>query len=197
MIKKLNISHIIVGNDFKFGKDQFGDTDKLKEISKKYNISVHALEVLKESNSKISSTHIRKLIREGNVAEVSKYLGRNYILEGKVITGEGRGKKLGIPTANIKLDTDYVLPPKGVYACYAHYNNKKYDAIVNFGKKPTFANKKYSIEVHIFDMAKDIYGSKLKVELIDFVRGQKAFSSEEELVSQIKDDILYTRNLLC
>lgn len=197
LISKIGVKHIVVGEDFKFGKDKSGNTDKLKKLGKKYDISVLALPVLKESESKISSTSIRKMIKKGKVADVSKYLGRNYRLEGIVVSGEGRGRKLGIPTANLELSTEYVLPPKGVYSCLAYHKNNSYQAVVNFGQKPTFGGDNYSIEVHILDADQNFYGDLLEIELFDFIRSEKTFSSEEELIAQIESDILYTRNLLC
>ena len=197
LINKLGVKQIVVGSDFKFGKNQSGNIKKLKKLGTKYNISINPVPVLKKMDSKISSTYIRKIIKEGKIAEVSKYLGRNYKIEGIVVSGEGRGRKLGIPTANLNLSTDYVLPPKGVYAAYTYFNNNKYEAVVNFGEKPTFNSKDYTIEVHLLDTSNDFYGKLLEVELVEFIRKEKKFSNKNELISQIKDDILYTRNILC
>src|SRR6056297_189372 len=197
LIKKIGVKHIVVGSDFKFGKNQTGNTKKLKNLDDIYNIETTIIPVIKKEASKISSTYIRKLIKEGKVNEVTKYLGRNYKLEGKVVTGEGRGRKLGIPTANLSLTTDYVLPPKGVYAAVAHHKNETYKAVVNFGEKPTFTNNDYTIEVHILDLDKDLYDEILEVELYEFIREEKGFSNKDDLISQIKTDILYTRNILC
>lgn len=197
LIKKIGVRHIVVGSDFKFGKDQTGNTEKLKKLDDTYHIDTTIIPVIKKKSSKISSTYIRKLIKNGKVDEVEKYLGRNYKIEGRVVTGEGRGRKLGIPTANLNLTTDYVLPPKGVYAAVAHHNDETFKAVVNFGEKPTFSAKDYTIEVHILDLEKDLYNEMLEVELYEFIREEKRFSNKDDLISQIKSDILYTRNILC
>ncbi|MGM0437447.1 MAG: bifunctional riboflavin kinase/FAD synthetase [Bacillota bacterium] len=197
LIDKIGVEHIVVGSDFKFGKDQTGNTEKLKNMSKNNKIDTTIIPVIKKKTSKISSTYIRKLIKEGRVNEVKKYLGRNYKIEGKVVTGEGRGRKLGIPTANLNLSTDYVLPPKGVYAAKVYHKKEQFKAVVNFGEKPTFSSENYTIEVHILDLDKNFYGELLEVELYDFIREERKFSNEDELISQIKSDILYTRNILC
>lgn len=197
LVDKIGVKHIVVGSDFKFGKDQSGNTKKLKQLDESYGVDTTIIPVIKKKSSKISSTYIRKLIRQGKVEEVSKYLGRNYKIEGKVVTGEGRGRKLGIPTANLDLRTSYVLPPKGVYAAKAYHNDKKFKAVVNFGEKPTFSDDNYTIEVHILDIEKDLYNEMIEVELFDFIREEKKFSNKDELISQIKSDILYTRNIIC
>ena len=197
LIKKIGVKHIVVGSDFKFGKNQSGNTNKLKKLSANYNINTTILPIIKKQDGKISSTYIRKLIKKGRVDEVAKYLGRNYKIEGKVVTGEGRGRKLGIPTANLNLSTDYVLPPKGVYAAKAYYKGEEFKAVVNFGKKPTFSDENYTIEVHILDIERDFYGEMIEVELYEFIRNERKFSNKDDLINQIESDILYTRNILC
>ena len=197
MIDKIGVKHIIVGSDFKFGKNQSGNTEKLKKLSSKYNINTKIIPIIKKNTNKISSTNIRKLIKAGRVSEVKKYLGRNYKIEGTVVTGEGRGRKLGIPTANLNLTTDYVLPPKGVYAAKVYTGDQEFKSVVNFGEKPTFSSGNYTIEAHILDLEKNLYGDLLEVELYEFIREEEKFSDEEELISKIESDILYTRNILC
>ena len=197
MIDKIGVKHIIVGSDFKFGKNQIGNTEKLKKLSSKYNINTKIIPIIKKNTNKISSTNIRKLIKAGRVSEVKKYLGRNYKIEGTVVTGEGRGRKLGIPTANLNLTTDYVLPPKGVYAAKVYTGDQEFKSVVNFGEKPTFSSGTYTIEAHILDLEKNLYGDLLEVELYEFIREEEKFSDEEELISKIESDILYTRNILC
>ncbi len=197
ILGKLNTRHIVVGHDFKFGYHGTGNINSLRQMGKKYNFEVSVLEPVKIGGHKISSSRIRKLIKKGKINELPKYLGRYYQLEGKVIYGEGRGHKIGIPTANLKLKTDYALPPRGVYAAYVYYNDKKYKAIANFGVKPTFNKSNYSIEIHLINFSGNIYGIDLIVELISFIRKEIAFNSSTKLVKQIKKDILYTDNVLC
>lgn len=197
MIEQLNVKHIVVGDDFKFGHHGTGNIDILKKMKKKYNFEVSVLKPVKIGGKKISSSRIRKLIKEGKIDELPKYFGRYYKLEGKVIYGEGRGHKIGIPTANLKLNSNYVLPPRGVYAAYVYYNNDKYKAIANFGVKPTFNKKDYSIETHLIDFSGDLYGETLIIELISFIRKEITFKNTTQLIQQIKKDKLYTDKVLC
>ncbi|MFP4660959.1 MAG: bifunctional riboflavin kinase/FAD synthetase [Halanaerobiales bacterium] len=198
LVDRFKISHLVVGEDFHLGDKGKGNVKSLKKMGFEFGFEVTGLDSIKKGRERISSTCIRNLIEEGKISDITDYLGRYYRLDGKVIKGMGRGHKLGIPTANLKPDTDYVLPPSGVYACYVLYNGKKYQGIVNFGNNPTFAGTKYSIEVHIFDFEyEDIYQERISIDLVDFIREEMTFSSPEELVKQIKKDILYTESLLC
>lgn len=197
LLNQLNIKHVVVGTDFRFGYNSEGDINALRSLAQKYDFEVTGIEPLKKGEEKISSTEIREMVKNGNIKDVSNLLGKNYCIEGRVVSGAGRGRKFGIPTANLDLTTGYVIPPSGVYACYAHLNNKKYRAIVNFGHNPTFEGENFSIEVHIFDLNQDLYDKIIEVELVKFIRSEMTFSSPEELIEQINSDILYTKNLLC
>ncbi len=197
LVDKLNVCHIVVGDDFRFGYHGSGGVKSLKIMGERYNFTVDILSPVKINKEKVSSTLIRNMVDSGQMDKIPDYMGRYYQIQGKVITGEGRGRKLGIPTANLKLDTEYIMPPRGVYAAYAVIDDKQYKGILNIGFKPTFAGKDYSIEIHIMEFSGDLYGKKLKVEMIKFIRPEKAFAGIEELVKQIKKDILYTDSLLC
>lgn len=198
LLDKFKVFHLIVGEDFHLGRNGEGNLDNLKKIGSQLGFNVTGLKNIKKDINRISSTLIRNLIEEGKVDELIDYLGRYYRLDGKVVSGVGRGQKMGIPTANLRLDTDYVLPPRGVYACYVIYNCKKYQGIVNFGNTPTFKETRYSIEVHILDFDyKNIYGERISIELVEYIREEMTFNSPEQLIKQIKKDILYTQSLLC
>ena len=197
LLDKLNVVQIVVGTDFRFGYNGEGNISTLRSLVEKYSFDVTGIEPIEKENEKISSTEIRAMIEKGEIKEVSNYLGRNYCIEGRVVSGAGRGRKFGIPTANLDLTAGYVIPPSGVYACYAHLDNKKYRAIVNFGHNPTFKGENFSIEVHIFDLNQDLYDKIIEVELVEYIRDEMTFSSPDELIEQINSDILYTKNLLC
>lgn len=196
IVNNLNTKHIVVGTDFKLGHKGDGNISKLKKLGKKYGFEVTAVKPLKINDHKISSSIIRDLVKAGRLNEVKKHLDNNFILEGEVVKGFGRGKKLGIPTANIKPDTAYVLPPDGVYAVYIYLGKNKYKGVANFGHKPTFDDNNFTIEVHIPDFEGDIYGEFVRLELIEFLRGEKEFEDVDDLVATIKDDILYIKELL-
>jgi len=198
LIDKFKISHLVVGEDFRLGNNGQGNLTNLKKIGSQLGFGVTGLKNIKKNISRISSTLIRGLIKKGKVDQLIDYLGRYYRLDGKVIKGMGRGHKMGIPTANLKLDADYVLPSRGVYACYVMYKGKKYHGIVNFGSNPTFAGSKLSIEVHILDFDyEDIYNEKISIDLVEYIREEMTFNSPEQLIKQIEKDILYTQSLLC
>ncbi|MFW6035802.1 MAG: bifunctional riboflavin kinase/FAD synthetase [Halanaerobiales bacterium] len=198
LVDRINISHIVVGEDFKFGRQEKGNITSFKKYGKKYGFGFTAVKSVTKNGQRISSTAIRKMIGNGKIKKIPDYLGRNYRLNGTVIHGDKRGRKIGVPTANLKLETNYKLPPCGVYACWADNNGSRYRGLVNFGYNPTFANNKYSVEVHILNFDKeDIYNEKISIELIDFIREEMTFNSSEELVKQIKKDILYTKSVLC
>lgn len=198
LVDRLKIAHIVIGEDFRFGRRGKGDIHSLKKLGREFSFTVTGMETVKIGEQRVSSTTIREMIQRGEISSVPEFFGRYYRLDGKVVHGAGRGQALGIPTANLKLATDYALPPRGVYACYVYFQGKKYRGIANFGVKPTFAGKDYSIEVHILDFPnQDLYGENISIELVDFIREEMTFSSSEELVEQIKKDILYTDSLLC
>lgn len=198
LVNKFNIAHLVVGEDFRFGCKGKGSVDTLQELAQQMGFSVTGIKTVEEDHQRISSTRIRKLISKGQVNNMPDLLGRYFSITGRVVHGNGRGRNLGFPTANIKPATNYILPPNGVYACYVLYNNEKYGGIVNLGDNPTFNGNKFSIEVHIFDFPiKDIYGDVITVNLVEQIREEMTFTSSNELIKQIKKDILYTENLLC
>ena len=177
-------------HDHKFGKDRLGNEAKLREYGKKYNFSVSAVEAVYMDNTLISSTNIRNLIREGKLNEANKLLGRNYKFTGTVIPGSTRGKLLGFPTANISTENkNKLIPLKGVYAVKCQLKGETIYGVMNIGTRPTFEEDgKLVIEVHLFDFNREIYGEKLKIELVRRIRDEVKFNSKEELIYQIEKD---------
>ena len=190
---------IVVGYNFRFGFKREGDVYLLKKLSKKY---LYTLKVIKPviSSNKITfnSTFIRKNLELGKYDIAKKMLGRNWLLEGKIIKGEGRGKKLGYPTANFVLN-DYVLPMKGVYVTKSYFEKnkkKKYFGIANIGIRPTFNGKKVFFENHFFNIKNFLYRKKIFVELLAFLRKEKKFANIKVLKKQIEKDILLSKKIL-
>ena len=190
---------IIVGYNFRFGFKREGDIHFLKKLSKKY---LYTLKVVKPiiSSKKITfnSTLIRKNLELGKYNIAKKMLGRNWLLEGKIIKGRGRGKKLGYPTANFILN-DYVLPMKGVYVTKSYFEKnkkKKYFGIANIGSRPTFNEKKILFENHFFNVKSFLYRKKIFVELLAFLRKEKKFANIKILKKQIEKDILLAKKIL-
>ena len=194
LIKKLNIKSLTVGDDFKFGKNQSGNVEELKDYSSRgfFNLIVkqkHCIE-----NKRISSTFIRDAIKENNFSLAAKMLGRSYTISGKIIHGDKRGSKIGFPTANIKLEENVLL--NGVYAVSTYYDKKVYYAIANIGYKPTFNGDKYLFEAHIFNFKGDLYGKRLEFKIISKIRDTKKFKSIEDLKNNITQDMNTAKKLL-
>ena len=194
LVEKLSIENIILGADFKFGKDRKGDLLLLKEKSQKYQFNVTVIKPVIEVNSKqkYSSSIIRKHINNGMFEEVTESLGRHWIMSGKVILGDQRGQKNGFPTANL-VPGRHILPLKGVYCVYAFIDGKQHKGIANFGERPTVDGTKLLLETHVFDFNEDIYGKELTVEFLTFIRAEQKFDNFEKLTKQIKEDIQTAR----
>lgn len=197
LIDKIKVNTIVVGDDFRFAYKNEGNVDILREMGKIHNFKAEIISQLHASDDRISSTRIRNLLKAGELKQAKKLLGRPYQICGEVIHGKKRGRKMGFPTANLKLETNYALPPEGVYAVKVNIDQQEYIGAANLGYNPTFNNQEISFEVYLLDFKKDIYGKRLCVDLIEFIRGERQFKSKEELIEQMQQDILYTRQLLC
>jgi len=189
----LNTNKIVVGKDFRFGKNRTGEVNNIINYFGENNVILLSDYLIE--NEKVSSTKIRKYLDNGNIKQANKFLGRKYELLGTVVEGLKMGSKLGFPTANIKLDHDLYLPKYGVYGITCIIDNKPYEGILNIGVTPTVSdNNKIKIETHIFDFDKNIYGENLVIQINQFIRAEIKFSSPEELVKQINIDISKVKN---
>ena len=189
----LNTHKIVVGNDFKFGKNRTGDVNNIISHFGEDNVILFSDYLI--DNEKVSSTKIRYYLDNGNIEEANKFLGRKYTLSGKVVEGLKMGTALGIPTANIKLHSELYIPKYGVYGVTCKLNNKNYEGVLNIGLTPTVAdNKEVKIEAHIFDFDKNIYGENLDIQINQFIREEMKFNSTEELIKQINIDISTLKN---
>jgi riboflavin kinase/FMN adenylyltransferase len=192
LFRKLKSEYIFVSQNFKFGKKRLGDIETLKHYEKKYSYKTIVTAPYKEKNKIISSTLIRKIIQKGQIQKVKRLLGRLWCVEGKVIKGEQRGRQIGFPTCNIKLNS-YILPKLGVYSVRIQINNLKKRGIANIGYRPTFNGKSLLLEVNIFGLNKNLYKKILKVNFIKFIRAEKKFKNINQLKIQIKKDIINTK----
>ena len=188
LAKKLKSKYIFVSQNFRFGKKRIGNTNILKKYEKKYSYKTIITFPYQKNKKIISSSLIRKLIYEGKVSEVQKLLGRPWRIEGEVVKGEQRGRKIGFPTCNIKWDF-YALPKLGVYSVQVESKNFKKKGIANIGYRPTFKGKTLLLEVNIFGIKENLYKKILKVSFIKFIRPEKKFKNINELKNQIKKDI--------
>jgi riboflavin kinase/FMN adenylyltransferase len=192
---RLKAEAVYIGENFRFGKNAEGDVPLLNKLSRLYDFQVRSFGVLKTGQAVISSTLIRKLISSGKLHSAQKLLMRPVSILGTVIKGESLATKLGFPTANISAHHE-VLPPAGIYAVRVFFDKQNYPGVCYIGKRPTFSGNKQSIEVHIFDFKKNIYGFDLEIRFIRQIREEKKFSDPRALIKQIKKDIIKAKNIL-
>ena len=190
ILKQLNASKIIVGYDHHFGFNRDGSPDFLKNESSDSNFEVEIVEPISDQEMIISSTHIRQSIQNGYVRRASFELGWVFGFEAKVVTGSGRGKELGFPTANfIPIEKNQLIPANGVYCIRGRINGNSLYGMCNLGVRPTFDETDFVMEVHFFqDEVDDIYSKIITVEFLERVRDEKKFSNPKELIKQLEKD---------
>jgi len=189
--KQINPSKIIIGKEFKFGRNRMGSPSLLKKY-----FSIKIASQKRIGSKKISSSEIRKLISMGNISEVKKLLGRYWSVYGKVVSGDKIGRKIGYRTANIFLN-DCILPRRGVYVTRLYLNKNFFDGISNFGIAPTFGRKnKDVLETHLFTPVKNLYKKNVSIEFLKFLRKENKFKSKKNLLDQIKKDITAAKKVL-
>ncbi len=196
LVDYLKVKAVIVGYNFRFGRGRSGDAEFLLKMGEKYHFMVRIVEPVEIEGIRVSSSLIRELLLKGEIERANKLLGRPYSLKGRVISGKGRGRILGFPTANLEISSKKLIPKEGVYATWVYIDNKKFKGALNIGKNPTFEDKKLSIEVHILDFSEDLYNKTIKIELIKYIRGEQKFPSIEQLVEQIKKDCQVVKEIL-
>ena len=192
LFEKLKCHSIYVSKNFKFGNKREGNVKNLKKSEKKFFFKTIVAQPVKKRSKIVSSTIIRKLLKQGKIMEVNNLLSRKWEVAGKVIKGSRRGRKIGFPTCNILLKK-YLIPKFGVYAVNIRINNTFKKGIANIGYRPTFNGKKLLLEVNIFNFKKNIYNKNINVLFNKFIRPEKKFKSIVELKSQIKKDIRLAR----
>ena len=192
----INVKEVVVGSDFVFGKNGSGTGEMIFELSGQ-TIKGVVVPEMKVDNEKIGTCKLKKLLKNGEVNEIKKWLGRNFSIIGIVEEGRKIGREIGFPTVNLSLREDFVDIKKGVYAVHVYYQCKKYYGISNVGNNPSFNFKNnVSLETFIFDFNENIYGKFVTIEFVDFIREEIKFSSREELISQINSDIKKAREIL-
>ncbi len=197
--RQLALRHLMIGYDFALGKGREGNAARLTEIGSELGYTVEVVPAVSDESGVISSTEIRKLIEVGNVAEARRLLGHPYSLHGPVIHGDGRGKTIHVPTANIAYSHEKMIPARGIYACWAYVSGEKYQAAINIGINPTFTPDKQTpnVEVHLLDYQRgDIYGEDLRLEFVTRLRDELKFDSVDVLIERIWKDVEETRKIL-
>ena len=194
---RVGVSHLIVGYNFRFGKNRDGDVDILSKICSEFNIDLTIIKQVKNMELTISSSKIREAIEDLDFKKVKKIVGDYWKIVGKVTEGDKRGREIGFPTANIMMN-NIIKPNFGVYAVKVEYNNNSFNGIANFGVRPTF-DKTESLpilEVYLFDFSDNLYGKEIIISFVDFIRKEKKFNGLESLKSQIQLDINIAKDLL-
>ena len=188
VLGSLNISNLMIGDDFRFGQDRKGDFLMLKDWSKLQGISLSKLPTFSIDNRRVSSSWIREALSLGDFSLAKKLLGRPYSFEGKVVHGNRLGRSIGFPTANIWLPKNN-LPIKGVFSVKISIDMSEFKGIANIGIRPTVGGTSPVLEVNIFDFKKEIYGKRIKVEFVKKIRDEKKFDSLDDLKKQIAKDV--------
>lgn len=199
LVDGLAMKDLVIGYDYAFGKGRRGDHTLLRALGEEYGYSLERLDPLIIDGAVVSSTRIRDMVQAGNVWDVPNLLGRFYQIRGRVIEGFGRGASLlGFPTANLELQ-DELFPKPGVYAVWVQcpeLSELPLMAVANIGFNPTFGNERLSVEAHILDFKKDIYGQELKIHFVQRIRDERKFSGPQDLVARIREDVSLGREIL-
>lgn len=188
---RLNITDIVVGSDFRFGKNAIGDVDWLKEHEEEFAFKLHVQNLLVHEDIRISSSKIREFLKNAELEKLKNLLGRFHFVKSKVIRGRKIGRTIGFPTANLLIDKRYAKLANGVYSTLILYEDKLYFSITNVGFKPTFSDYTMSIESFIFEFDKDIYGKTIRVFFLEKIRDTQKFSGINELKVAISNDKNY------
>lgn len=188
LIKKLNVSVLVIGSNYFFGKDKAGNPEFLKNIGKQYGVQVHVVEAVMTEGKMISSSKIRNLILEGKIEEANDMLGHPYMIVGTVVQGKMLGRTFGFPTINLVADPDRVYPPNGVYATKVKVYSKIYLGMTNIGFNPTVCGERKMIETHLLDFNASIYGEEVEIYFYHFIRSEKKFENIKILKQQIERD---------
>jgi riboflavin kinase/FMN adenylyltransferase len=195
LVERFAISGAAIGFNFHFGANRAGSPDFLAAEGKKRGFAVDIVPPLQDRGRPISSGPIRQALAAGRLDDATEFLGYPWFVSGTVIHGDKRGRELGFPTANLKLDSSCELR-HGIYAVRVAANGRRYDGVASFGRRPTFDNGAVLLEIFLFDFAGDLYGTQLDVAFIAWLRDEKAFASAEELVAQMKEDSRLAREAL-
>jgi riboflavin kinase/FMN adenylyltransferase len=191
-------ARLVVGTGFALGRGRSGTVDRLRTIGRDAGFTVEAVSLLQRGGAAVSSTRIRTLLTAGKVSEATRLLGRRYDLRGRVVPGDGIGRKLGFPTANLRLHEEKLLPADGIYVVRAGIGDEPVTraGAMSIGMRPTFDGQSRTLEVHLLDWEGDLVGSDLTVELVDWLRPEVRFETSEALVEAIGQDVEETRRRL-
>jgi len=192
----LKMRGLVIGPDFTLGRNREGNTNSLRTLGQDMNFTVTVIPPVTINGEVVSSTAIRNALANGDMQRVLNLAGRPFSLGGRVISGTGRGLKLGFPTANLDIAPEQALPADGVYATWAYINGRTYQSMTNVGKSPTFGGSQRTVEVYVLDYHSDLYGHELKIDVMARLRSEERFDTVDELKKQITEDIKQGRAIL-
>ena len=203
LVGRLRAKLVLVGENFQFGKGGRGTPETLRRAGGEHGLAVRVQELLgsgaeaPSAEVPITSSRIRRRVTEGRTAEAARLLGRPFELRGEVVEGDRRGRRLGIPTANLQIPSHMCIPPNGIYAAWAEVDAGTYPAALNIGVRPTFGEGRLITEAHLLDYSGDLYGARMRLHFVgDRIRPEIAYSSVEELMAQVERDIEEVRRIL-
>ena len=196
LMEEHHAAGFVCGNDFRFGCRGEGNGEKLRTFCEKLGLPWAVVPEQTMDGIRVSSTHIRNLLEQGEMGKAVRFLGHPHILSGNVVSGQQLGRKLGIPTANLRLPEELVVPALGVYACRCVMDGISYGAVANIGTRPTVSGKGITVEPWILDFQGDLYDREITLEFHEFLRPEKKFSSLEELQQEIRHNAQQTREIL-
>jgi riboflavin kinase/FMN adenylyltransferase len=189
LVNTLQTKHLIIGYDHHFGKNREGSYEQLQECAPVYDFELEQVQAYEIDGVAISSSKIRTALQEEDIEKANHFLGYPYMANGKVVKGFQRGRDLGYPTANVQIEEKYkLLPADGIYAVAVKYLGNTYEGMASLGFNPTFSNIAKSLEINIFNFNKDLYGKKIEVNFLAFLRKEAKFADVAALIQQIDAD---------
>jgi len=197
LVGRLGVEELVIGYDHGFGRDRSGDAETLRAIGTELGFTVDVVPPVETGGEPVSSSRIRRAVQDGRVEEAGSCLGRPYSCRGIVVRGDGRGKELGFPTANLKVpNTGKLIPPPGVYAVRGVLRVGTYKGALHLGPRPTFRGSPPTIELHLLDFEGDLYGEEVRVDFVEYLREVRPFRNVAALVDQMREDVETVRGIL-
>ncbi len=197
LVARLGVRELVIGYDHGFGRDRSGDADTLRAIGKEMGFDVSVVPPVQTDGGAVSSSRVRKAVADARMEEARACLGRPYSIRGVVVRGDGRGRHLGFPTANLAVSNgDKLIPRRGVYAVRGVLRSGTYPGALHLGPRPTFKGSPPAIELHLIDFEGDLYGETVRVDFIRFLRDVRPFATVASLVEQMREDVDEARTVL-
>ncbi len=196
LVEHLHAAAVVVGENFRFGHKAAGDVATLRALGARFGFATEGVPLITDDDMAFSSTYVRSCIDAGDVASAARALGRDHRIEGIVVRGAGRGRRLGYPTANLRLEQYTAVPADGVYAGRVILGDRRFVAAISVGSNPTFEGRARTVEPYILDFDEDIYGDPIAVEFVTRLRPMERFDRVEDLIAQMDRDVAATRAIM-